>query len=127
MIAKKSKLRLYFRAWKLQKSTSINFHNFQNNFKNEIVKMALKSLKRPKTEFLNQSSEVGAPTTSNDFEWQREVLASLSDDERMEYEERAAIMEFDGELLREEVERQVLERILEKRGDLNGKNRCCIF
>ena len=78
--------------------------------------MALKALKRPKTEFLNQSSEVGAPTTSNDFEWQREALASLSDDERMEYEERAAIMEFDGELSREEAERRAFERILERRG-----------
>ena len=101
MIAKKSKLRLYFRAWKLQKSTSINFHNFQNNFQNEIVKMAVKALKRPKTEFLNQSFEIKAPVTLND--------------ERMEYEERAAIMEYDGGLSRAEAEKRALEMIFERR------------
>ena len=46
----------------------------------------LKALKRPKTEFLNQSFEIKAPVTLND-----DAFASLSDDERMEYEERSAI------------------------------------
>ena len=55
--------------------------------------MAIKALKRPKTEFLNQSFEIKAPVTLND-----DAFASLSDDERMEYEERAAIMEYDGGL-----------------------------
>lgn len=76
--------------------------------------MALKALKRPKTEFLNQSYEVGAPTTSNDFEWQREALASLSESEREEYEERAAIMEFDGGLSKEESERIMLKIVLRR-------------
>ena len=90
--------------------------------------MALKALKQPfgdpsqiqdrassKTESLNQSSEIEAPTTLNDFEWQRGALASLSDDERMEYEERGAIMEYDGGLPKVEAEKQALEIIWERR------------
>ena len=72
--------------------------------------MAIKALKRPKTEFLNPSFEIKAPVTLND-----DAFASLSDDERMEYEERSAIMESDGGLSREEAERQALERILERK------------
>jgi len=48
------------------------------------------------------------------------VIVVLSEAEREEYEERAAIMEFDGGLSREEAERQGLERILEKRGNYHG-------
>ncbi len=39
----------------------------------------------------------------------------LSDDEQEEFDERAAIMEFDGEMYRETAEHKALERILEKR------------
>ena len=42
------------------------------------------------------------------------ALASLSKKEREEYEERAAIMEYDGGLPRAEAERMALERILAK-------------
>ncbi len=76
--------------------------------------MALRALKRPETESVNKSSEIKAPVTLNNFEWQREALASLSDAEREEYEERAAIMEYDGGLPRAEAERMALERILAK-------------
>jgi hypothetical protein len=44
-----------------------------------------------------------------------DALSTLSDDERMEYEERAAIMEYDGGLTRVEAERRALERILERK------------
>ena len=56
------------------------------------------------------------------------VIVVLSEAEREEYEERAAIMEYDGGLSRAEAERQALERILAKRGNLNGtKNRFGFF
>lgn len=51
---------------------------------------------------------------------EHDILSTLSDDERMEYEERAAIMEYDGGLSREEAERRAMLRILTKRGNLNG-------
>ena len=72
--------------------------------------MAVKALKRPKTEFLNQSFEIKAPVTLND-----DAFASLSDDERMEYEERAAIMEYDGGLSRAEAEKRAFLIIFERR------------
>jgi len=59
--------------------------------------MALEALKISKTEAVKKSSEVEAA-------------------EREEYEERAAIMEFDGGLSRVEAERQAFERILARRG-----------
>lgn len=46
-----------------------------------------------------------------------DILSFLSESERDEYEERAAIMEYDGGLLRAEAERLALERIFEKRGN----------
>ena len=39
----------------------------------------------------------------------------ITDDERMDFEERATIMEFDGELPREEAERRALEIVLNRR------------
>ena len=56
-----------------------------------------------------------------------DILSTLSADECDEYEERAAIMEFDGGLSRVEAERQALERILAKRGNLNGSETQNIF
>jgi hypothetical protein len=47
------------------------------------------------------------------------ILPTLSVSEREEYEERVAIMEYDGGLSREEAERLALERILKKTGDLS--------
>lgn len=73
-----------------------------------MVKMALKNLKRPKI-------EVEAKATPNLFE----ALASLSEDEQMDFEERAGIMEYDGGLSRAEAERGALEIILKERGDLS--------
>jgi Trp operon repressor len=44
-----------------------------------------------------------------------DILSMLSDDERMDFEERAGIMEYDGGLTRVEAERRALERILERK------------
>ncbi len=44
-----------------------------------------------------------------------EISPALTDDELEEYEERATIMEFDGNMPRKEAERKALDRILEKR------------
>ena len=123
----------------MQKSTSFNLFNLYNGIL-IVVKMALKSLKRSKTESLNQSSEIEAisglfPSAASKREFtdarsglsamryttpstNRDELASLSEAEREEYEERVAIMEYDGGLSREEAERQALE-IIKERG--NGK------
>jgi hypothetical protein len=49
-----------------------------------------------------------------------DIQSTLSESEHEEYEERAAIMEFDGGLSREEAERQAIEGILAKKGE--GKN-----
>lgn len=49
-----------------------------------------------------------------------EYCQSLSEDERMDLEERAAIMEYDGELSREEAEIQALQNIIYIKG-LNPK------
>jgi len=42
----------------------------------------------------------------------KKTFKSLTDDERMNFEERAAIMEYDGELSRVEAERRALEIVL---------------
>lgn len=44
-----------------------------------------------------------------------DILSFLSEAERDEFEERAAIMEYDGELSREEAERLALEIIQRRR------------
>ena len=44
-----------------------------------------------------------------------EISPALTDDELEEYEERAAIMEYCGNMPRKEAERKALDRILEKR------------
>jgi len=74
--------------------------------------MALKDLKRPKTEFLNQSSEIESPAISD--------VESLSDDERTFFFERAAIMEYDGGMSREEAEKQALEIVMHLRAANDG-------
>ena len=43
------------------------------------------------------------------------ILSTLSEYKRMEFEERAAIMEYDGGLSKTEAERRALEIILERR------------
>ena len=43
------------------------------------------------------------------------AIASLTENERYEYEERAAIMEYDGVLPREEAERLALEIVRKRR------------
>jgi hypothetical protein len=50
---------------------------------------------------------------------EHDILSTLSEAERDDFEERAAIMEYDGGLSREEAERQAMLRILEKRGVLS--------
>lgn len=65
--------------------------------------MALKALKQPKTESLNQLSEIEAISNN------RDALASLSEDERVDFEERAAIMEYDGGLSRQEPDQREFE------------------
>lgn len=42
-------------------------------------------------------------------------MTELTDDEREDYEERAAIMEYDGKLDREEAERAALEDVKKRR------------
>ena len=74
--------------------------------------MALEALKRPKTESVNQSSERIL---------MQKIIASLSEDERADFEERAGIMEYHGGLPREEAERRVLEIVFERRR-LNDEN-----
>ena len=65
--------------------------------------MALKKLNwaPAKADIVKQSSEIISPEIN-------EAIASLSESERADYEERA------------EAERRALERILAKRGNLNG-------
>jgi|GEM_PF-2776199 len=46
---------------------------------------------------------------------------SLTEDERMNYEERAAIMEYDGGLTRADAEKQALENVIYIRDYKNGK------
>jgi hypothetical protein len=48
-------------------------------------------------------------------------LDSLNEEERMEYEERAAIMEYDGGLTREDAETQALQNVIYIRDYKNGK------
>ena len=48
---------------------------------------------------------------------------TLSMDWRIEFEERAAILEFDGGLSREDADRRALEEILERMGRLNVQKR----
>jgi hypothetical protein len=92
MIAKKSKLRLYFRAWKLQKSTSINFHNFQNNFQNRVVKMALRALKRPEINLVFERIRKGEYLLGIDHanldEMDCEQLTAYLTDLRHKYQQR---------------------------------------
>lgn len=45
-------------------------------------------------------------------EQEQDILSTLSESERTYFEERAAIMEYDGGLSREEAEKRALERIL---------------
>lgn len=47
---------------------------------------------------------------------QRDPLATLSPAERSDYEERAALMQFDGGLTQPEAERQALLCVLKARG-----------
>ena len=66
--------------------------------------MALKKLiwAPAKADIVKQSSEIISPEIN-------EAIASLSESERADYEERAAIMEYDGGLARAEAERRALE------------------
>jgi len=51
---------------------------------------------------------------NDDSVWRKE-MASWPKDQRLDFEERAAIMEYDGNLSREEAERQAFKRIKHER------------
>lgn len=55
------------------------------------------------------------PNVAANSNQQGEALASLTEDERIDFEERTAIMEYDGGLSRDEAEKRGLERVLNRR------------